>query len=486
MKLPDTKSTGDHSFGCGWAALYSSVVSFMLLVAAMQAASIRRVPSRSLKKTVTVFVKETTRQIGGRFSLPLSTVAENRNMIGNKEVSMRAVAASTAVALLMIEAFAFQTGKQIVRVGPDFNLPFSPAVKAGNFIYVAGTMATDEWGQLVSGDIKAQTKRTLDNISQVLKAAGSSLENAASVYVYLKSASDFQAMNEVYKTYFPKDPPARTTVQTNLVLPEGLIEISMIAIPDGRERKAIHPPGWMKSPNPYSYGIKSGDTLFLAGLVSRNGKDNAVVGGDIKAQTRTAMENAGEILKAAGMTDADVVSSRVYITDTAMFQDMNSVYRTYFPKDPPARATVRAGLMGPQFVVEITTVAVKGPAREAITTPNPDGTAGRQSPNLSSAIRVGNRLYLSGMLGINEANKSDVKGQARETLASLGRTLKAAGFDRDHVVDAVAYLTDVKNFSGMNEAYREVFSKDFPARATVEVGIVAPDGLVEIMLTAVK
>jgi len=90
------------------------------------------------------------------------------------------------------------------------------------------------------------------------------------------------------------------------------------------------------------------------------------------------------------------------------------------------------------------------------------------------------------MLGINEANKSDVKGQARETLASLGRTLKAAGFDRDHVVDAVAYLTDVKNFSGMNEAYREVFSKDFPARATVGVGIVAPDGLVEIMLTAVK
>ena len=78
---------------------------------------------------------------------------------------MRAVAASTAVALLMIEAFAFQTGKQIVRVGPDFNLPFSPAVKAGNFIYVAGTMATDERGQLVSGDIKAQTKRTLDNIS---------------------------------------------------------------------------------------------------------------------------------------------------------------------------------------------------------------------------------------------------------------------------------------------------------------------------------
>src|SRR6266536_40736 len=269
---------------------------------------------------------------------------------------MRVFAASIAVAFLMIEVFAFQTGKQIIRVGPDFNLPFSPAVKASNFIYVAGTMATDETGRLVSGDIKAQTKRALDNISQVLKAAGSRLENVASVYVYLKSASDFPAMNEVYRTYFPKDPPARTTVQANFVLPGGLIEISMLAIPDGRERKVIHPLDWMKSPNPYSYGIKSGDTLFLAGLVSRNGKDNAVVTGDIKAQTRAVLDNAGEILKAAGMSHADVASSRAFITDTALFADFNTAYRAYFPKDPPARATVKAALMGPQFSVEIAMV----------------------------------------------------------------------------------------------------------------------------------
>src|SRR4029450_8931335 len=98
--------------------------------------------------------------------------------------------------------------------------------------------------------------------------------------------------------------------------------------------------------------------LFLAGLVSRNGKDDSVIAGDMKSQTRTILENAGEILKTAGMTHADVVSSRVYITDTAMFQDMNEAYRAFFPKDPPAHATVKTGLMGPQFVVEITLVAV--------------------------------------------------------------------------------------------------------------------------------
>ena len=102
------------------------------------------------------------------------------------------------------------------------------------------------------------------------------------------------------------------------------------------------------------------------------------------------------------------------------------------------------------------------------------------------AIRVGDRLYLSGMLGVTASNKSDIRGQTRETLASLGRTLKAAGFEWDQVVDGIVYITDVKNFAGMNEGYREVFTKDFPARATVEVGLVNPEGLVEIMFTAVK
>jgi reactive intermediate/imine deaminase len=398
---------------------------------------------------------------------------------------MRSVAAVLSC-LIAATTFAAQAGKEIVQVGPALNYPFSQAVKAGGFIYVCGTMATDESGRLVPGDIKAQTARTLDNISAVLKAAGSSMQNAASVTVYLKNVADFGAMNEVYRTYWPADPPARTTIAANLVNPEGLVEISIVAVPNGAERRVIRPQGWVAGSLPYSYGILSGDTLFLAGLVSRNGKDNSVVSGDIQVQTRTALDNAGEILKAAGMTHADAVGSRVFITDTAIFQDMNAAYRPYFTKDPPVRATVKAGLMGPEFLVEITLVAVKGGSKEAVTMPNADGSPGQPNPNFSSAVRTGNRLYIAGMMGNTDANKGDIRGQTRETLSRIGRTLKAAGFDWSNVVDAIVYLTDVKNFGGMNEAYRETFTKEFPARATMETGLVAPDGLVEIMFTAVK
>jgi enamine deaminase RidA (YjgF/YER057c/UK114 family) len=295
-------------------------------------------------------------------------------------------------------------------------------------------------------------------------------------------------MNEVYSTHWTKDPPARTTVVVTqpLANPDGLVEISMVAVPNGGERVVIHPSDWIKSPSPYSYGIKSGNTLFLAGLVSRNGKDNTNVKGDVPTQTKTVLDNGAAILKEAGMSFADVVSSRIYLTDDTKFQDMNTAYRAYFPSNPPARATVKAGLTNPDYLVEITMVAVKDPSRKAITSPNADGTPGRPNPNLSSAIQVGRRLYLSGLLGNTDGNKGDVRAQTKETLVRAERTLKAAGYDWSHVVDGIVYLTDMSKFPDMNAAYREIFSKDFPARATVGTGLMGADGLVEIMFTAVK
>jgi enamine deaminase RidA (YjgF/YER057c/UK114 family) len=270
------------------------------------------------------------------------------------------------------------------------------------------------------------------------------------------------------------------------LLNNGLVEISMVAVPNGGQRVVVNPSEWASSPNPYSYGIKTGNTLFLAGLISRNGKDNTPIKGDMAAQTKTVMDNAGVVLKAGGMSFADVVSSRVYITDPAAFQAMNGVYRTYFPTDPPARATVKADLTSPDYIVEITMTAVKSPNRAAITTPTADGQPGTKNPNLSSAIRAGNRLYVSGMLGNTPANRGDVKAQTAETLARIGRTLKAAGYEWNHLVEAVVYLPDLTKFADMNAAYREVISKDFPARATVGAGLMGADGQVEIMFTAVK
>jgi 2-iminobutanoate/2-iminopropanoate deaminase len=313
-------------------------------------------------------------------------------------------------------------------------------------------------------------------MQEVLQAAGTSIDRAVSVTVYLKSAADFPVMNDVYRTFWPKDPPTRTTIVADFVLPDALVEMSMIAVPPGAERTIVHPPGWLASPNPYSYAIRSGDTLFLSGLVSRNGRDNTPAPGDIRAQTATVIRNAREILEAAGLTFDHVVSSRVYLTDSAHFAAMNDIYRGAFRSAPPARATVVAGMAGPQYVVEITMIASTAP-KEAV------GTTAAALP-LSAAIRAGGRLYLSGVLGNTAETRGDAAAQTREILARIRKTLDAAGAAPAQVVDALVYLKHAGDFAAMNAEYRAFFGKDFPARATVVTPLVAGDGLVEIMFTA--
>jgi len=383
-----------------------------------------------------------------------------------------------ALASLAITMTFAQSSKQVWPTS-NASMPFSAAVKADGLIYVSGTLGSG------AADVKAQTKQVLDNISATLKTAGSSLANAASMTVYLKNQSDFAAMNEVYRTYWTKDLPARTTVVVPL-LNEGLVEISAVAVPDGGQRVVVNPSEWAASPNPYSYAIKAGNTVYLAGLIARNGKDNSPIKGDMATQTKAVLENGAAVLKAAGFGYSDVAGARVYVSDQAAFQDMNNVYRTFFPTDPPARATVKALMTSPDYIVEITMVAVKAANRSAFTTPNADGTAGAKNPNLSSAIRTGNRLYVAGILGNTADNKGDIKAQAAESLARIGRTLKAAGYDWKDVVDGVVYLPDLTKFNDMNTSYREAFGKDFPARATVGAGLMGADAAVEIMLTAVK
>jgi reactive intermediate/imine deaminase len=391
---------------------------------------------------------------------------------------MRVLLSVLAVSFAAVTMSSAQSSTKQVFPGANPALPFSAAVKAGGLIYVSGTLGS-------AGDIKAQTKQVLDNISGTLKTAGSTLANAASVTVYLRNQSDFAAMNEVYRTYWTKDPPARTTVMLPL-LNEGLVEIAVVAVPNGGERVVVNPGEWSSSPNPYSYGIKTGNTLFLSGLIARNGKDNTPIKGDMATQTKAVLDNGAAVLKAAGFAYTDVVASRVYLSDQAAFQDMNKVYQTYFPTDPPARATVKALLTSPDYIVEITMVAVKGGGHTAFTTPTADGKPGTKNPNLSSAIKAGNRLYVAGILGNTPDNKGDIKAQTAESLVRIGRTLKAAGFDWKDVVEGVVYLPDLTKFNDMNASYREAIGKDFPARATVGAGLMGADAAVEIMLTAVK
>jgi len=108
--------------------------------------------------------------------------------------------------------------------------PFSPAVRAGDTLYLSGQVAQDPaTGQLISGDVAAQTERIFRNIEAVLHAAKSSLEHVIKVTVYLTDMKDYAAMNEVYGRQFKAPHPARTTVAAAALPLGAMVELEVIA-----------------------------------------------------------------------------------------------------------------------------------------------------------------------------------------------------------------------------------------------------------------
>src|SRR5260370_2847796 len=108
--------------------------------------------------------------------------------------------------------------------------PYSQAIRANGFLYVAGQVALDQkTGEMGGADIKQQTERTLENVKGILEAAGSNLHHVVKTTVFLKDMNDFAAMNEVYGKYFTLAPPARSTVQVARLPKDALVEIEVIA-----------------------------------------------------------------------------------------------------------------------------------------------------------------------------------------------------------------------------------------------------------------
>lgn len=351
-----------------------------------------------------------------------------------------------------------------------------PAVVAGGFIYTSGLVGLEVTGRTDQPDVASEVRRALERLKTVVESAGSSLAQVVSVTVYLRNPKDFEAMNAVYREFFAEKQPARTTVGTDL--PHGAqVMISAVAVPNGTPREVFHPAGWAKSPRPYSYVVRAGDLVFLSGLVSRRGADDQVVVGPVQTQTRTILDNAGVLLRTVGLSYANVVAARVFLTDDSFFEAMNDEYGRYFSGGPPARATAVTRLMGDDSSVEISLIASVSEKQLIGPTVSP-------SLPVSTAVRVGPRVFLSGVVGNTDANVGDVVAQTHEALTRIKRTLDLAGMSFVDVVDSTVYLPDLWQYDKMDQVYREAFLTS-PARSTIGAKLVTRAGLIEMLLTAI-
>lgn len=125
----------------------------------------------------------------------------------------------------MVQPIAVKTASAPEAIGP-----YAQAVKANGFVFTSGQIPLDPTTmQMETGDVKAQTRRVLENLRAVLAAAGSSLDRAVKATVYLADMNDFAAMNEVYAEYFQATKPARSTVQAARLPKDAKVEIDLVA-----------------------------------------------------------------------------------------------------------------------------------------------------------------------------------------------------------------------------------------------------------------
>jgi 2-iminobutanoate/2-iminopropanoate deaminase len=242
------------------------------------------------------------------------------------------------VAMIVALTFVAGQGAQTVDQRREITAE-AVVVGAGGLVYVPGLQGIDAEGKLVGPDVASQTRRILDRMGELLDASGSSLRQAVSVSVFLRDPADLEVLNTTYREYFRESPPVRTTVVSEL-LGSALVEMSAIAVPVGATREVLHPAGWVKSPRPYSYIVRTDDLVFLSGLVSRRGSDDSLVAGSVAVQTATILDNATTLLKTAGV---GLGPAMTYCSRTSIHHTRSA--RSMLPRQSRHGLTVAAAVL---------------------------------------------------------------------------------------------------------------------------------------------
>ena len=121
--------------------------------------------------------------------------------------------------------------------------------------------------------------------------------------------------------------------------------------------EVIIPTGSAPPLAPYSPGVKAGETVYVSGVLAMDANGNIVGPGDIKAQTQQVIESIRSVIEEAGGTLADVAFNQIFLADLNHYAEMNEVYGKYFGENSPARYCIKAELVKPEFLVEISSIA---------------------------------------------------------------------------------------------------------------------------------
>lgn len=342
------------------------------------------------------------------------------------------------------------------------NRPYSFGVLAGDTLYLSGQLGQHPATGARPEGAGAQTRQAMENIGEVLKAAGMDHRHLVKCHVYLDSMDDYAAMNQAYGSFFIERVPARTTVEAVRLPADALVEIACVAYRDLSRISVVRPAqGTLPAPlGPYSAGVWAGDTLFLSGMGGQF-PDGRPLAEPLAGQVTQTLRNIGTTLTAAGLAFPDVVASNAYVTKPEEAVDLPAAFDREFPTSGPPRGLIFLPRLPGPIKAEITFVAVRPSADRRII-----ASAG-ESGNAPRGVLVGDVLYTRTESAAAAGAAFDEQFSA--VLNQLKATVREAGLQWTDVVHMPVYLTDLQSMQAMDRIFREAFPVDPPARTTIQV-----------------
>jgi 2-iminobutanoate/2-iminopropanoate deaminase len=342
----------------------------------------------------------------------------------------------------------------------------SPAVDAGDYVYVSGQGPRHPDGTLPS-TFAAQVQQSLDNIKTIVEAAGLTMDHVVYTQVYLTDIGKYEELNKVFAGYFPKVPPARAVLGV-ANLPGPPVQINAVAVRDLKDRRAVFPANFPRS-DYYSPGILTYDRLFISSMAGVDPSTGKVPEAP-EQQVDQALDGMKAVVNAAGLELANVVFVNPYLTKEIPMRVMNDHYARRFEfGNTPGRATIQVTSLPGGAHIEYTGVAVRDiRTRKAVRPKNMP-----PSPTASPCVFAGVTLYCSAKSGFipgphGGVYASTTSSQLRQTMRNLLDNLEEAGMDFSQVVSTTVYLDDLADTKEFDRVYGEYLGPVMPARTTVQ------------------
>jgi reactive intermediate/imine deaminase len=389
--------------------------------------------------------------------------------------------------------------------------PYSQTVAFSHYNNLSAQLPVDpKTGKLVAGGVKEQAEQCFKNIKAILNSINHVMSDVVRITVFVKNIKDMDAVDEVYKTFFPTYVPTRTTVAVAALPMNALVQIeALVTNGEGTIPNAPQSGDLIKltnnTANAPTSSLSSQTVAFshynnLSAQLPIDPKLGRVVAGGVKEQTGQCLKNIKAILESIDVPFDDIVKINIFLKNLSDIEAVNEVYKTFFPDSAiaravayvPARTTVAASALPMDALVQIEAVVSHGDGtppqivedRHGIIIEANNTKNAPTSSLYTQTVAFSHYNHISAQLPLDPKTGEMVAGGVKEQAGQCLKNIKAIVESVDHVMDDVVkvniFLKNIADINVVDEVYKTFFPGGVPARRTVGVSVLPKDALVQI------